>query len=333
MNTLISINTNKGSIQIDLFGEYTPLTVNNFLNYVNSGAYSNTIIHREATLSNGQPFIIQGGGYLTSQFTANPLPATPAHITQNAAVLNEPKISNLRGTIAMAKRGSATPEFPDPVNSATTEWFINLNNDNAITSPLSNGQPGPKLDEQNGGFTAFGEVVGGGMSVADAIYNLNSVSVPFSAGAFSSVPYDGTNFVTVNSITVLGTHAAYQNPYSTVDINNDGILENLDAQIIINDLVTNGIHASNTFTGNQYLYRDSSGNNTIDPLDAQRVINAIILHGTGGAAPPDEESFPGPTHFAAPAMSAVPEPSALVLAGMAATGLAYGVWKRRRSRR
>ncbi len=86
---------------------------------------------------------MQGGGYrFDLTWPATDIPA-------NAAITNEPEFSNVRGTIAMAKTSQP--------NSATNEWFINLDDNSA------------NLDVQNAGFTVFGEVVGNGMDVVDAI--------------------------------------------------------------------------------------------------------------------------------------------------------------------
>ena len=137
-DTLVDVSTTFGSFELELYDTQTPLTVANFLSYVTNDLYNNTIIHRSVP-----GFVIQGGGYELSGNFLNNVPT-------NAPVENEPGISNLRGTIAMAKLGG------DP-NSATSQWFINLGDN------FSN------LDNQNGGFTVFGEVVGNGMNVVDAM--------------------------------------------------------------------------------------------------------------------------------------------------------------------
>jgi cyclophilin family peptidyl-prolyl cis-trans isomerase len=137
----VTLKTAMGDVVIELYDEETPETVANFLNYVRDGDFDSSFVHRS-----DPGFIIQGGAYTFAEGLVTPIPTDPA-------VINEPGISNLRGTIAMAKRSG------DP-NSATSQWFINL----ADNSEL--------LDDQNGGFTVFGEVAGNGMDVVDAIAEL-----------------------------------------------------------------------------------------------------------------------------------------------------------------
>ncbi|MFM8379703.1 MAG: peptidylprolyl isomerase, partial [Planctomycetia bacterium] len=128
----------------------TPLTAANFLEYVNDASYANTIIHRSIP-----GFIVQGGGFKAPTAAFGQSGGTPATITAKSPVLNEPGNTNVRGTIAMAKLGG------NP-NSATNQWFFNLANNNDPTDPQS-------LDNQNGGFTAFGRVLGNGMTAVDAM--------------------------------------------------------------------------------------------------------------------------------------------------------------------
>jgi peptidyl-prolyl cis-trans isomerase A (cyclophilin A) len=117
-----------GTMVITLTPEYAPKTVANFLSYVNSGFYNNTIIHRHDA-----GFVMQGGGF------ASPVAATdvPTHKPTNAAIELEVKVSNVLGTVAMA-RGNA-------LNSATSEFFINLANNTG-------------LDTNVGGYAAFGYI-------------------------------------------------------------------------------------------------------------------------------------------------------------------------------
>lgn len=147
--TVVRMQTSLGLIDIQLFDTAAPMTVTNFLSYVDSGAYTRSLIHRSVP-----GFIVQGGA-LALTGTNNSLAA----ITTRAPVVNEYSASrsNLRGTIAMAKVSG------DP-NSATSQWFFNLANN------ASN------LDTQNGGFTVFGQVLGNGMTVVDAIAALPLLS-------------------------------------------------------------------------------------------------------------------------------------------------------------
>jgi uncharacterized protein (TIGR03437 family) len=171
----VRFHTNLGDIDVNLTPDITPLTVANFLNYLSKGAYTNSIFHRSVP-----GFIIQGGGYQLVNHA-------PAATAQGAAVRNEFKISNTRGTIAMAKLGT------DP-NSATNQWFFNLANN------ASN------LDNQNGGFTVFGRVANAaGLAVMDKIaaipvYNAGSPFDQIPLYNYKSGTVQDSNFVLVSSI-------------------------------------------------------------------------------------------------------------------------------------
>jgi cyclophilin family peptidyl-prolyl cis-trans isomerase len=139
--------------------------VENFLRYVNNtdfaGNYDNSAFHR---LDKG--FVLQGGGFKFNDAGTTTAAAFPA-ITDFPPVVNEPGISNTRGTIAMAKLGG------NP-NSATNEFFFNLAD--------NGGAPPNGLDFQNGGFTVFGELTASGQAVVDDIeatfQEFNSPNLP-----------------------------------------------------------------------------------------------------------------------------------------------------------
>ncbi|AMQ29120.1 TPA: peptidylprolyl isomerase [Legionella pneumophila] len=136
---MVLISTSMGDIHIKLDTENTPLTAENFLNYVRKGFYNDTIFHRVI-----DGFMIQGGGLKTNmeqKTTASPI--------QNEAKGAKP---NKRGTIAMART-------MDP-HSATAQFFINVA-DNGFLN-YSGDHP------QGYGYCVFGEVVEG-MDVVDAI--------------------------------------------------------------------------------------------------------------------------------------------------------------------
>jgi cyclophilin family peptidyl-prolyl cis-trans isomerase len=143
----VRMTTTKGTFDIILYPQAAPSTVTNFLNYVNgtgAGNYDNSMVHRVAA-----NFVVQGGGFKPaggSAFTT---------VTDFSPVVNEPGLRNERGTLAMAKQGGN----PD---SATNEWFVNLGDNRG--SYATDG-----LDYQNEGFSVFGRVAGGGMTVLDTI--------------------------------------------------------------------------------------------------------------------------------------------------------------------
>jgi cyclophilin family peptidyl-prolyl cis-trans isomerase len=172
------MQTSLGIIDVNLYDKATPLTVANFLNYTQSGAYSQSFIHRSIP-----GFIVQGGGY-TWRDTFKEILANPAVQNEFSATR-----SNLRGTIAMAKLGG-------DVNSATNQWFFNLANNAA------------NLDNQNGGFTVFGKVLNKGMAVVDAIAALPTANA---GGSFTDLPLatsvvkntvQKSNLVMINKISV-----------------------------------------------------------------------------------------------------------------------------------
>lgn len=174
----VLIETPQGNIEIELLKDDAPKTVENFLRYIESGKYTGAFIHRSAP-----GFVIQGGGYTFAGSNAS-------GIIPFASVENEFKLSNLRGTVAMAKIGNA----PD---SATSQWFINLADNSEI------------LDTQNGGFTVFARVIGNGMAVADAISQLEVLGVD---GTFIDMPvidYNGGPIITeANLVMTALTHTA-----------------------------------------------------------------------------------------------------------------------------
>lgn len=179
--TTVYVDTVLGGFTIELLDDVAPNTVANFLNYIRDGDYDGTFFHRAIP-----DFVLQGGGFSLGS------DGVLSEVTSDPPVNNEFRLSNIRGTVAMAKLGG------NP-NSATNQWFINLVDNSAI------------LDAQNGGFTVFARVIGDGMDVVDAI-----VAQPiFDFGdTFTDTPTINysqgdtvlrENFVNINSMTVIET--------------------------------------------------------------------------------------------------------------------------------
>ena len=136
---MVKLTTNFGDITLELDAEKAPITVANFLQYVESGFYDDVIFHRVI-----DGFMIQGGGFDTSMKQKS----TKAEIKNEA----DNGLSNDQYTVAMARTS-----VPD---SASSQFFINVGDNNFLnhTSPTSSGW----------GYCVFGKVVAG-MDVVDKI--------------------------------------------------------------------------------------------------------------------------------------------------------------------
>ncbi|MFG2299026.1 peptidylprolyl isomerase [Streptomyces sp. NPDC048603] len=129
--------TSFGDIELELDAEKAPVSVNNFIRYVSSGFYNNTIFHRVIP-----GFMVQGGGFTDLMVEKN----------TREMIVNEAGngLHNTRGTVAMARTS-----VPD---SATSQFFINVADNAAL-------DPGP-----DAGYAVFGKVTKG-IDVVDRIVN------------------------------------------------------------------------------------------------------------------------------------------------------------------
>jgi len=144
-NPVVEMETTLGKIKIELFEKEAPISVKNFLDYANSGFFSDTIFHRVIP-----GFMIQGGGF-TADRKQKPT---------KAAIKNEAAngLKNDRGTLSMARTSA-----PD---SATAQFFINVVNNAMLNRPNPDGA----------GYAVFGKVTEG-MDVVDKIVNVKTQNV------------------------------------------------------------------------------------------------------------------------------------------------------------
>ncbi|MBF0264383.1 MAG: peptidylprolyl isomerase [Gammaproteobacteria bacterium] len=131
-NPKVKIETSEGVIEVELLSEKSPITVRNFLSYVDSGFYDGTIFHR--VIPN---FMVQGGGF-NKKFEKK---------QTNKAIKNEAdnNLVNIKGTIAMARTSEP--------HSATAQFFINTNNNYFLNHRSKN--------YKEWGYTVFGKVTKG----------------------------------------------------------------------------------------------------------------------------------------------------------------------------
>jgi len=173
------MDTSSGIITLELYGNETPDTVQNFINIANMGWYGGTIFHRVA-----KSFVIQGGGFTPEGFqtgTLKPVPFGPIKLEISQ------KVKNWRGYIAMARTS-------DP-DSATTQFYINL-----IDNSANLGPGGYSTD----GYAAFGKVIGG-MEVVDDIA-ANTLTMTPQGSSEQSTPLESqlTKLV-INSVLIMET--------------------------------------------------------------------------------------------------------------------------------
>jgi cyclophilin family peptidyl-prolyl cis-trans isomerase len=169
--TFVQFRTAWGDIDVELFDEDKPVTVRNFLRYVQSGRYSNMFFHRCPTnpITGLTDFVLQGGGWAVTNWPVNP---SMARIPTFGSILNEfgagRTFSNTYGTLAMAK-------LPGNTNSASSQFFFNLNDNSFLDAPNPDGY-----------FTVFGRVIRGtnvlnqylGLSLTQGIQDMTTILGP-----------------------------------------------------------------------------------------------------------------------------------------------------------
>ncbi len=155
---VVQFDTALGKFNVELRSDAAPRHVANFLNYVQAGYYSSSFLHRAAVFTSGVA-IVQGGGYRYINEQASEVP-------KFAPIALEYNLPNARGTLAAARTSS--------VNSATSEWFFNVQDNSTTLGPAN-----------NSGYSVFGRVIGNGMTVVDAIAALPRTNA---GGAFAELP-------------------------------------------------------------------------------------------------------------------------------------------------
>lgn len=147
-NPRVEFRTSFGEIELELFEDRAPVTVNNFLTYVNEGFYDGLIFHRVI-----DDFMIQGGGFYPGMVKKD---STHPPIINEAG---EAKLDNKKGTIAMARTS-------DP-DSATSQFFINL-----VDNQYLDWDESP----DGHGYCVFGKVIKG-MDIVEKIGDVKTHSV------------------------------------------------------------------------------------------------------------------------------------------------------------
>ena len=246
-STIVRFDTTVGDVDVRLFDTATPNSVANFLNYVTSGRYVDTFIHRvPQRFGVSSNFVVQGGGFKlnNSIFAATGINTDPP-------IGDEPGLTNLPETLAFAKNSLG----------ATSQWFFSIG-DNTF------------LDDQD--FTVFGRVIRNTMGTVSTINDLDNINASAAENApgedFDEVPVtdidavlsqnDITNneAVLINSITVLD--------FDPADYNFNGVVDN-DDLAVWQAQFGSSLHISDHISGSPTTFADADGNGDgrIDGLD------------------------------------------------------------------
>ena len=320
-DTYVQFDTVLGVFNMRLYNDVTPITVANFLNYVDDDDYDRSFFHR---LSPG--FVLQGG-YAKYEYNPDSGQYGYAPVPTDDAIQNEFNISNTRGMVAMAKLGG------DP-NSATSQFFINL------------GDNGENLDNQNGGFTVFGAVVGLGMNVVDELAShthWDATEYFYGDESFGELPlidyeagvtsveecleiietvtrivhpavqgdYDGDGYVTAYDIVLLVSEVNIASDEVFFDLTGDGLCRESDRTEMLIEICLPALAAGwREAGGTPFADGDLSGDGVTDAVDLSLLGMYKYLGVTAGAG------------------QAVPEPAGLLLLAAGGAGL---LARRRRS--
>ncbi len=162
-NPVVVIDTSLGAIKVELYSDKAPITVKNFLGYVDDKFYDDTLFHRVIGKENSddkKDFMIQGGGFEKGMKEKK----------AKAPIKNEAAngLSNLRGTLAMARE-------KDP-DTAASEFFINVDSNKFLDADK---------DKKVAGYAVFGKVIDG-MAVVDKIKAVKT----HSKGDYDNVPVE-----------------------------------------------------------------------------------------------------------------------------------------------
>lgn len=166
----VVINTNMGEMVLELDAAKAPITVQNFLDYVDNGHYDNTIFHHVVS-----GMIVLGGGF-TPEYDRK---------TERTPIYNEADngLKNLRGTVAMAR-------LPGAVDSATCQFFVNVADNPDFDYKSREGEP------EDYGYCVFGRVIQG----MDIVDKLSEVPVTEREEGSEKFPAAPTRMVRIDSI-------------------------------------------------------------------------------------------------------------------------------------